>query len=119
MKKFYHEYKGFGRVPSRCEVRIIEDSVLGNLICFVNLGEGTSVTNASEQLATEIVNKFAYDPENCRFFETYTEYGYDTFDEIEYTWEEKNNNPYVAKKPLWKLGADNFKWTFITNNDVP
>lgn len=114
METFYHEFKGFGTIPSKCEIRIIKDPLLGVFICFVNIGDGTSVTNSSEQLATEIVNKFGYDPNECRFFETYAEYDYDVFDEIEYTWEKKGD-PYknVARLPKWRPAPDNIKQRFI------
>jgi len=80
-------------------------------ICFINIGEGTSVTNASEQLATEIVNNFLLNPGDCRFFETYQEYNYESFDEIEYTWVEKGSH-WEASGPQWRPGDENYKPLF-------
>ena len=92
MKTFIHNFLGYGRIPSRSKVYIkeINDEFW---IGFENIGEGTSVTNATEQLATEIIKKENLNPDNCRFFEWYSEYGEDV-DEISYTWKEgKANNP--------------------------
>jgi hypothetical protein len=55
-------------------------------VIFEDIDSGTSVTNSSEQLASEIVNEYKLDKDNCRFFETYRQYDYETFDEIEYDW---------------------------------
>lgn len=109
---FEHEYMGFGRVPSKCRVMIISRDGR-HLICFEDLGIGTSVTNASEQLATEIVGIFNYDPKDCRFFETYNQYDYTSFDfdEITYDWEiikEKS----VAKIPKWKPAPEEIRNLF-------
>jgi len=62
---------------------------------------GTSVTNASEQLAQEIVNLFSLRPQDCRFFETYSEFDYETFDEIEYDWWPDLYH-WEARSPKWK-----------------
>jgi hypothetical protein len=102
IQEFYHEYRGFGRVPSRCLVKISSDNDK-HLILFEDINEGTSVTNASEQIASEIVNKMSYDPDNCRFFETYAQYNYDTFDEILYRWT-FDNHEFIAAKPNWIPG---------------
>ena len=104
-KEFIHPFKGFGRVPSTCLVRMYEDDG-ETMICFIDLDDGTSVTNASEQIAAEIVTEYKLSPTNCRFFETYQQYEYDNFDEIEYEW-------IMGKTPggfliSWK--ATNPKW---------
>jgi hypothetical protein len=99
-QEFIHIFKGFGRVLSQCLVKIYSDDG-ETYVCFIDLGEGTSVTNASEQLATEVVNEYHLLPEDCRFFETYSQFDYDGFDEIEYKWEYINGEP-VAKNPDWK-----------------
>ena len=81
---FEHEFIAPNRVNSKCRVCVIEDDG-DKLILFEDMNIGMSVTNASELIASQIVNKFKYHPEDCRFFETYPEYDYDTFDEIKYT----------------------------------
>ena len=65
---FEHEYKGFGIHPSRCKVEIRERTN-ETFITFIEMDIGTSVTNASEQLADEIAPKA--NSKNIRFFERY------------------------------------------------
>jgi len=98
-QEFIHVFKGFGRVPSQCLVRIYSDDG-ETMICFVDMGVGTSVTNASEQLASEIVNEYHLSPGDCRFFETYSQYDYEYVDEIEYKWI-FNEQKCVASDPNW------------------
>lgn len=95
-KQFIHSFKGFGRVLSSINVRIFSDDG-ENFILFEDINDGTSVTNASEQLASEIVGKEGFNPPDCRFFETYSQYGYESIDEIEYVWNGKS-----ASHPNWK-----------------
>jgi hypothetical protein len=92
---FEHEFIAPNGVRSRCRVAIIEDDG-DKLILFEDIAIGMSVTNASELIATQVVNKFGYEPSDCRFFETYREYDYDTLDEIEYTWE------FIDRKGQWE-----------------
>ena len=108
---FIHEYKGYGRVPSKCRVKIFSDDG-ENFICFEDIGEGTSVTNASEQLATEIVDKFGLLPLSCRFFETYSQYDYDSFDEITYQWS-ATHGKWEAKRPDWIPASEEIRISFI------
>ena len=98
MKSYLHHYKGYGIHPSVCRVYIREvenETWIG----FENLGEGTSVTNASEQLATEIVQREDLRPEYCKFFEWYWEEGYKGREVsiIKYHWEGLN-----ADSPDWR-----------------
>ena len=104
-KEFIHEFKGYGVHPSQCLVRMFTDDG-DTFICFIDMGVGTSVTNASEQLATEMVNKFILRPEDCRFFETYRQYNYETFDEIEYSWW-PDSSVWEARDAKWKPVIDN------------
>jgi len=99
-RDFIHKFKGYGRVPSKCRVHL--DFTAGVMyICFEDMNDGTSVTNASEQLASEIVNDNNLDPDNCSFFESYDDFG--TFDIIEYDWKEKNGE-WIASNPVWRPG---------------
>jgi hypothetical protein len=111
-KEIIHSFKGFGRVPSHCVVRIFSDDG-ENLICFIDTNDGTSVTNASEQLASEIVNKCGFNPDECQFFETYSQYNYEDFDEIEYTWTKKSDGKWEARLPQWKPCSQEIKKLFI------
>jgi hypothetical protein len=111
-QEFIHPFKGFGTFLSQCLIKMYSDDG-ETMICFIDLGVVTSVTNASEQLATEIVNEYHLLPGDCRFFETYQEYDYDDFDEIEYEWEYINGKP-VAKSPNWKpCNEEQIKKLFI------
>lgn len=108
MEVFQHEYEGFGTHPSKCMVYIkkvtnprYSDTMF---VCFEDLGEGTCVTNASEQLATEIVKKMGLDPENTRFFETYDR---QQLDEITYSWKDLE-----ASNPKWFPPEFNLKHVF-------
>lgn len=98
---FKHDFVAPNGVRSRCRVAIIEDDG-DKLILFENLGIGMSVTNASELLATQIVNMFKYEPSDCRFFETYSEYDNETLDEIEYNWDfNERTQMWDARYPAW------------------
>lgn len=110
-KNFIHAFKGFGRVESQCLVKIYSNDG-ENFICFEDLGVGTSVTNATEQLASEIVDLLDLDPDNCRFFETYSQYDYDSFDEIAYQWNMIYGR-WEAKKPDWSPASKEIRNLFI------
>ncbi|MFA5366379.1 MAG: hypothetical protein WC333_00450 [Dehalococcoidia bacterium] len=101
MTIFVHEYKGFGGCQSKCKVYYLKKDGL-HLFCFEDMNKGTSVTNMSEYLATQMIEKFSLnrDVDECRFFESYNDLGNEedrTFDEITYTWEGN-----VADNPDWK-----------------
>jgi hypothetical protein len=111
-QEFIHVFKGFGRVPSQCLVKIYEDDG-ETYVCFIDLGEGTSVTNASEQIASEIVNEYHLSPTDCRFFETYQQYeygGFDDFDEIEYDWKFTTKFIDNGMRPIMVWGASSPRW---------
>lgn len=112
IKEFTHSFKPeYHRDYSTCYIRMYEENGK-TFILFENLGDGLSVTNASEQLASEIVKDWKLNPVDCRFFETYREYEYETFDEITYTW--RDNKAYNA---FWKP-AEHFKAKFIKNERI-
>lgn len=95
MEVFQHNYTTIH--PSKCMVYVkkVSNPRYGDttFVCFEDLGVGTSVTNASEQLATEIVEKLSLEPEKTRFFETYDK---KILDEISYSWLD-----YKASSPKW------------------
>jgi hypothetical protein len=97
MKSYTHYFKGFGIHPSAIAVWINRGEDGKTWIGFEDLNEGTSVTNASEQLATEIVKKEGLVPVNCRFFDWYPQHGGDV-DEVTYSWKPGN----IASNPDWK-----------------
>ena len=94
MEKLIFNFKGYWNCDSRCLV--YKKTVDGiTYICFEDIGVGTSVTNASETIATEFVKQFNLDPEKCRFYETYTHN--EDIDNVIYDW---NNG--VATSPKWR-----------------
>lgn len=95
MKNYTYNYKGHGVHPSKCRVYIKEMGIY-TWVGFENLGEGTSVTNASEQLASEIIQKEHLNPASCKFFEWYPEYKGEV-DEISYSWDGPE-----ASNPTWR-----------------
>jgi hypothetical protein len=123
IKRFRYNFFGkYNDAPSSCIVKIFSEKGK-HFICFDEEGnEGVSVTNASEQLATEIVNKMDYDPDDCRFFELYQETP-ETFAEITYNWEYKDDVDhrgleyivmFEASNPKWKPGSRDFRILFLS-----
>ena len=107
-----HEYKGFGNCESKCRLYIKEVTNprygATTFVCFENMGVGTSVTNMSEELATQIVHLYGLDPQTTRFFESYK---YDreprSLDEIEYTW-----HGNIARRPQWSRPEFDYSHVF-------
>ena len=97
MKTYTHSFKGWGIHPTVVKIYITENAAGETLIGFEDLNNGTSVTNVSEQLATDIVKKEDLFPGVCRFFEWYSQYEGDV-DEIIYTWDSNRK----ASQPVWK-----------------
>lgn len=70
---FIHKFLGFRIHKSECKVEIwkLTDRCI---VLFTDTNKGTSVTNASEQIITEIYNQYLihdYRREQCLFAETY------------------------------------------------
>lgn len=107
METFTHNFTGFWGCDSKCKVHKTEIHGITH-ICFEELddNEGTSVTNMSEHLATEMVQRFNLVPGKCKFFESYPDNRHRkdrSFDEILYTW-----NGNKASQPNW-LPAKNME----------
>ncbi|MFA5153770.1 MAG: hypothetical protein WC554_14510 [Clostridia bacterium] len=112
IKEFVHSFKPeFYQDYSTCYIRMynVDDKIF---ILFEDIDGGLSVTNASEQLASELVENLQLNSINCRFFETYRQYDYETFDEITYTWRDNR-----ASNPQWKP-AEEFRNIFLKNGKV-
>ena len=107
MQEFIHTFKpNFRQEITTCFIRMY--SIDGKtFILFEDIDDGMSVTNASEQIASEIVKDWKLNPDDCRFFETYRQYDYETFDEITYMWMENK-----AYNPSWKP-AEEFRNIFL------
>jgi len=99
------QYKGFGLWPSECEVVIKKVGEIYHIL-FINKS-GTSVTNATEQLASGLMQANA---ENLRpgvalFYENYPE-RWDLLDMITYTWHTDEQGQFIAKDPKWTRVKD-------------
>ena len=115
IKSFEHQYKGFGTHPSKCIVEI-RDGETESYITFIDAGQGTSVTNASEQLANEVRDMAAN--AKIRFFERYVRNEAErkagvkhTYDEVTYT--EKNG---AFHSPKWKHLGETAYNKIVNNN---
>ena len=113
MKKrsFLHHFQSIGIRTDCCMVHIFENGNERHIV-FEDIDGGMSVTNASEQIATEIVNEYKLDPDFCWFYETYQQFDYETFEEIEYNWVIGDKDVWTANSPVWKEDAD-FKNVFL------
>lgn len=95
---FEHGFLGFGTHKSRIRVHIYRHDKLA-IVVFEDLGHGTSVTNASELLATEIGALKGLDPQNTAWLECYPYNGSDfSLDRISYTYDSKQGKYH---SPNW------------------
>ena len=106
MKNYNYAFRGWGVHPSNVIVHILKNVNGETWVGFEDIDDGTSVTNASEQLAKEIVQKENLNAPECRFFEWYSQYEGDV-DEITYIWLlEKTRGgstlSWNAHSPHWK-----------------
>ncbi len=84
--KFIHKFLGFGIHKSECQVEIwFQDDRA--IVVFTDTNKGTSVTNASEQIITEVYNQYLakFPVSKVLFCETYDKVK-DGIDWIEPTW---------------------------------
>ncbi|MBA7532320.1 hypothetical protein ES705_24546 [subsurface metagenome] len=106
MKTILHQFKGFNVYDSECLIHIDNSDPEEILICFEDIGKGTSVTNFSEQLATEIIALKGWDPGKCRFFEYYSK-RLEEVDEVVYEWSENRVASEPDRKPFKSPESDN------------
>ena len=92
-------YKGFGTYgpESTCGLKVWSDGTDRYAVLFTN-GTGTSVTNASEYIATIVSRLIGNRTKNTRWFETYPE-NPDQVDEIQY--DSVEEKPFVLENPVW------------------
>ncbi len=96
------EYRGLGNAPSACELEVTHHLDRGlSVVVATDIGEGTSVTNFAEQLATLVVERYGIDPTRLIWLEHYQADRYEgaeeTWDLVSFTWHGK-----VASSPKWK-----------------
>jgi len=101
-------FKGFNGVHSRINLYHI-DVGSTHYVGFEDINEGTSVTNATEIIATEVIKTKGWDPEFCLFFEWYDDaVPEDTVDEIMYQWKNKKAT-FARWKPYCPITQNPFK----------
>lgn len=86
---FVHYFKGFGIHPSICRVHLFSFDE-NTIVVFEDMGwdTGTSITNASEQLANEIAELKNLHPNRTGWMECYPRYSKDfDIDRITYTYD--------------------------------
>lgn len=107
-----YEFTAATGVKATCGLRIVRDAEQ-TVVILTELPDnrGMSVTNAAEELATQVRREFGLDPDQTRWIEHYPERETSvhqrphresaTYDEIIYTWED-----YQASEPEWRRLAE-------------
>ncbi len=101
------EYSGAIGIPSRCWLKVVQGPN-GTLVQATQqaLTDGTSITNAAEQVFGLAVQQYQLDPTKCIFVEHYApgvlSHAYDldstgTYHFVEFTW--RGNS---ATNPIWR-----------------
>lgn len=90
MERYRLEFKAENGYPSACKITIHRPI---QLVVAEETGEGQSVTNACEVIATEVVKRYGLDPERMLFIEHYPaeqrpRYG-ESFDLVRFRWDGK------------------------------
>ncbi|GAB3715788.1 hypothetical protein GCM10027592_56500 [Spirosoma flavus] len=99
MERYRLNFKATNGYPSSCDLTIYPEI---QLVVVSETGEGMSVTNAAETIATEVVKRFGLDPKRMLFVEHYSEeqrpmpYG-ESYDLVTFTWDK-----YGARNPEWR-----------------
>ncbi len=93
------------RVISLCHLRVLIQPPLRRaafIATEIKGDPGQSITNAAEELATQLVAAFNMEPDQARFIEHYTPASYEgshdtSYDEVTFTWQGKQ-----ARNPQWR-----------------
>lgn len=92
-----------------CDVHVFPNygrNFIANLFVITERKDnpGMSVTNASEYIATHLVNQYKFDPEECIFIEHYDYQdgrSTPTWDQVAYTWVKHLSKGWQASLPKW------------------
>ncbi len=96
----------FQQVSERglCSLRILQKGKRTMVIATeIPVNPGKSVTNAAEDIATQVVQQFHLDPMKTKFIECYNKESFEgtrfaeMYDEVTFTWQEKQ-----ASNPQWR-----------------
>ena len=98
MEQYRLEFRAVNGYPSSCNITIYRAV---QLIVVEETGEGMSITNAAERIATEVVKRYDIDPKRMMYVEHYPAeqrllYG-ESFDLVTFTWDGK-----TARNPDWR-----------------
>ena len=99
MEQHRLNFRAANGYPSSCDLTIYHDI---QLVVATETGEGMSVTNAAEIIATEVVRQYGFDPRRMLFVEHYPEaqrpmpYG-ESYDLVTFTWDGAR-----AGNPIWR-----------------
>lgn len=99
MEEHLLDFKAKNGYPSRCKITIYRNS---QLVIASETGEGMSVTNAAEIIATEVVKQYGLDHARMLYVEHYSAdqrpkpYG-ESYDLVTFTWDK-----YGARNPDWR-----------------
>lgn len=111
-KHYIYQYKGFGNCNSKCGVMIwhnLDTNIVVVLLSELSDNRGTSITNMSEYIATQIAEKENF-PVSTVWFETYIGYDNTFKDEIDLITYEMWIDGDRYSKPKWEFyGLDKFK----------
>ena len=106
MEEYPLKFTPPNRVPSSCDITIYRAI---QLVVVGETGEGMSITNAAEIIATELVRQQGLDPRRMLYIEHYPEaqrpqpFG-ETYDLVTFTWDGNQ-----ARNPEWRhLTVDEF-----------
>ncbi|GAB3719642.1 hypothetical protein GCM10027592_63220 [Spirosoma flavus] len=109
-------FKAPNGYPSSCDITLYPEI---QLVVVSETGEGMSVTNAAETIATEVVKRFGLDPKRLMFVEHYSEeqrpqpYG-ESYDLVTFTW-----GKYGAHTPVWRsMPPNEFKEILSSINQL-
>lgn len=98
MEEHLLNFRATNGYPSQCNITIYRDS---QLVIASETGEGMSVTNAAEIIATEVVKQYGLDPARMLYIEHYPAdqrptYG-ESYDLVTFIWDK-----YGARNPDWR-----------------
>jgi hypothetical protein len=127
---FTHQFKGYWNAESKCYVDIFQleeptehghDTIV--LFSALQDNQGTSITNASEIIATEMVMSYGVNIPSTLFVETYP-YNYDKDGEqyyaIFYKYDAAQRKFHSAKwKPLEKFDEEYVEFIKENKSEVP
>lgn len=108
------------KFQSSCRIRILVDDETGDAVVVVQeTGNGTSVTNAAEQIATAVIKIYELDPARTTFIEHYPDDqtgGDENFSKVTFSTMEKTQlSPGATDGEVILISP---VWTYLTKEDA-